>query len=514
MHRTSPLFACALFVISATGIAAPPAPTSRAGDLVTAAAAGDGERVAALIAKGDDVNAIGTDGTAPLAWAVSRQDAKSAEALIKAGAKVDQATRLGVKPLHLAIQNEDAALVSLLLANGADANSTDATGEPALLMATRTGNLPIVEALLQKGASIGTRDKAYGQTALMVAAREGYAPIVALLLKQRAEVDAQTRTGKTPAFRLASSNAGSKGAGIVRGGWPERGERDPTPGAKSALLYAAREGHADVVAQLLDAGAAIELADADGVTPLLMAVLNGQLEAARLLIARGANVKVADWYGQTPLFAAVDLRNLDVAGPSRDNGVDRAGALALVRELIARGADVNARTREYPPQRRWITRLGSLSWVDFVGQTPFLRAALAGDVTTMKVLLAAGADPRRATDNGTTPLMAAAGVNWTVSQTYDEGAAALLEAVKLCVEQGNDVNAVNAMGLRAIHGAANRGSNDIIRFLASKGARLDVADAQGRTPLVWAKGVFLATHPPEAKPATIALLQQLQGGSS
>src|SRR5690606_27320265 len=107
-----------------------------------------------------------------------------------------------------------------------------------------------------------------------------------------------------------------------------------------------------------------------------------------------------------------------------------------------------------------------LSWVDFTGQTPFLRAALAGDVTVMRLLLEHGADPGIATFGGTTPLAAAAGVNWVVNQTFDEGPAALLAAVELCYELGNDVNAVNSMGIAAIHGAANRGSNDIVRFLA------------------------------------------------
>jgi ankyrin repeat protein len=249
------------------------------------------------------------------------------------------------------------------------------------------------------------------------------------------------------------------------------------------------------------------------VTPLLTAILNGHIPVARYFIERGANVRAADWYGQTPLFAAVDLRDLDVSGPGRDNGVNREEALELIRIVLARGVDVNARTKEYPPQRRWITRLGSLSWVDFTGQTPFLRAALAGDVTVMRLLSEHGADANIATFNGTTPLMAAAGVNWTVSQTFDEGPEALLEAVKLAHSLGNEVNAENAMGLRAIHGAANRGSDDIIRFLVEKGAALDVADKQGRTPLTWAQGVFLATHPPEAKPRTVALLRELQGRS-
>jgi uncharacterized protein len=220
-------------------------------------------------------------------------------------------------------------------------------------------------------------------------------------------------------------------------------------------------------------------------------------------------VNAADGYGQTPLWTAVDVRNLDLNGPGRDNGVDRAAALALIAMLLERGADPNARVREYPPERRFITGLGSLAWVDFTGQTAFLRAALAGDTAAMRLLLERGADPGIATFEGTTPLMAAAGVNWVVNQTFDEGPAALLAAVELCYELGNDVNAVNSMGIGAIHGAANRGSDDIIEFLAAKGATLDAADAEGRTPLTWAEGVFLATHPPERKPATLALLERL-----
>jgi ankyrin repeat protein len=127
----------------------------------------------------------------------------------------------------------------------------------------------------------------------------------------------------------------------------------------------------------------------------------------------------------------------------------------------------------------------------------------------MRLLLEHDADPNIATFAGTTPLMAAAGVNWVVNQTFDAGPEALLAAVELCHELGNDVNAANSMGIRAIHGAANRGSNDVIEYLAANGARLDVADAEGRTPLVWAEGVFLATHPPQRKPATIALLERL-----
>jgi ankyrin repeat protein len=253
----------------------------------------------------------------------------------------------------------------------------------------------------------------------MVAAREGHPGIVKRLLARGAKPDAQSKPGKPPAWRTPAQNAGSKGAGIVRGGWPDRGERDSIPGAKTPLLYAARQNHRDIVAMLLDAGAPIEQADADGVTPLLMAVLNGAFESAHLLVERGANINAMDWYGQTPLFSAVDWRDLDVPGPTRDNGVDRSAALAFIQVLLDKGANVNARTKESLPVRRWVLRLGSLSWADFTGQTPFLRAAFSGDVTVMRLLLAHGADANLATYSGTTPLMAAAGVNWTVAQTFD-----------------------------------------------------------------------------------------------
>lgn len=482
-----------------------------AGLLADAAERGDAGAVRDLLKSRANPDDPGHDGTPALHWAVFRQDGDMTRRLLAAGARPDLANRYGTKPLHLAIVNGDEALAQALLKAGADPASVDGSGDSCLVMAIKTGNLAVVRLLLAAGAPADAADKAFGQTPLMVAARLGNVEVARLLLAKKANVDAQTRRGAVPAFRLPSSNAGSKGAGIVRGGWPERGERDAVPGAKTPLLFAAREGHLELVQLLVEAGASLEKADADAVTPLLMAVLNGRFQVAKYLLGKGANVKAADWYGQTPLFAAVDYRNLDVPGPTRDNGVDRDAALDLVKAILDHKPDVNARTKESLPQRRWITRLGSLSWVDFTGQTAFLRAALAGDVTVMRLLLEQGADAKLATYGGTTPLMAAAGINWTVSQTFDEGPDALLEAVKLAHAQGNDVNAENSMGLRAIHGAANRGADDVIRFLVEKGAQTGTPDKEGRTPITWAQGVFLATHPPETKPSTVALLTEIQG---
>jgi ankyrin repeat protein len=456
-----------------------------------------------------------TDGTPALLSAVRHDDLAAARRLLEAGADPNLATRYGVTPLSLAAANGSEAMIRLLVGAGADPNARDTRGETMLMAAVGSGELSAVEALLDLGADARARDPHYEQTALMFAARAGRTEIARALIDAGADVDAHTRIGEEPAWIPPNSRRGfSFGIGIVRGGWPaDRGMRPFRKGGMTPLLYTARDGHAPTAAALLDAGADIDAAEANGITPLIMAVTNDRMDVAKLLVERGAKLDVQDWYGRSALWSAVEVRNLYLDNATFEMRVDRAPVLDLIRLLLERGADPNLRTKESPPVRESLLPITwSLEWVDFTGQTPFLTAALAGDVTVMRLLLDHEADPNIATYGGTTALMAAAGVNWVVSQTYTESPEALLEAVKLCVSLGMDVNAVNSMGLTAIHGAANRGSDDIVEYLASQGARLDVADKEGRTPLDWAHGVFLATHPAEPKPSTIALLERLIAG--
>jgi ankyrin repeat protein len=223
------------------------------------------------------------------------------------------------------------------------------------------------------------------------------------------------------------------------------------------------------------------------------------------LVEKGANPNLTDSYGRAALFAAVDMRNLEhVSFP--DPHPDAGDPLLLIKALIAHGAGLNARSNKVP-ERGCAQRDGV--WVSFDGQTPFLRAALAGDITVMRLLLENGADPLLGTALGTTPLMAAAGIGWAKGQTFNRTDGELLEAVKFCVEHGADVNAVNSNGWTALHGAANRGSDAIVAYLAEKGARLDVKDSEGRTPMTFAEGVFLTVIAPTRRESTMALLKQL-----
>jgi ankyrin repeat protein len=504
-------FVTSFLLVATVAIAAPP-PT-----IVDAARSGDWSSVRSLVAANKAaVNSSDIDGTRALHWAIRAGESDIVDVLLKAGADATAKDRLDVTPLFLAAMNGDGAIMRKLLNAGANANQVEKTGETILMVAIRTGSTDAVRALLEHKASANYAEPQLQLTPLMLAAEGGYTEIVADLIRSGADIQVRTRTGATPARRLpcvAASGCGSHGIGIVRGGWPDKGIRAPISGNMSPLMYAAREGKIDAARLLLDAGANVNEVDKNDISPLFMAISNNHPDMARFLIDKGANINAKDWYGRTPLFAAVEMRNADMHYSTFkliQSPEDRKAMLDFIKMLLDKGVDPNIQVTEVPPLRPWMYLLGgSLAWVDFTGQTPFLLAALSGDVSTMRLLLEYKADPKIATYGGTTPLMAASGVNWVFSQTYDEGEPALLEAVKLCVELGMDVNAKNSMGLTSLMGAANRGSDSIIEYLVSKGAKLDAKDNVGRTPYNWAEGVFLATLAPVPKPASMTLIQKL-----
>jgi ankyrin repeat protein len=470
----------------------------------------DGQAVRALLQQKIDVNAAQADGTTALHWAVRHGDLETAERLIRAGARVATATRYGVTPLYLASVGGNATMVDALLRASADPNTANPGGETALMTAARSGAMDVVKLLIERGAAVNATEGVRGQTALMWAVLENHPAMVQLLIARGADVNAQTKVsvpdGTTGEPQATSGDIGAHGPGIYR----SRAVPSPS-GAMTPLLFAAREGNLEMARILVGARADMERPSANGTRPLVVAITNNHIALAAFLLESGADVNAGDpFYKRTPLYAAVEMRNADYTRDTPPPVPDATDPMDLIKALLARGANPNARANTTPFRGFYQV---SANWANFDGQTPFLRAALSGDITLMRLLLEHGADPNLGTNDGATPLMAAAGINWVVAQTYSRSDAEYLEAAKLCLERGANVNAANSQGFTAMHGAANRGFDAMIRLLAERGAKLDVKDTQGRTPTTFAEGVFLAVQPPVRKPGTIALLQQLMGKS-
>ena len=420
MNSRSLFVSCLLIAaLPLSGIAAVAEPDA---PLAEAAMRRDIAAVRALLAKKADVNATGSDGTTALEWMIRIDDVETSKMLLAAGADPKKANRLGVTPIALAAANGNTEMIRMLLDKGVDPNTIDPNNEPASWSAIRSGNVEAVRLLLDRGATVDFKDSVR-QSSLMLAIREDHPDIVRLLISRGADVNSVTRVGNDTGLCASQFCAGIRTWHRHRSRrLPDRGSRYLTPGGMTPLLYAARDGRIESARLLVQNGADLKATDPNGITPLLMAITNNQVDTARFLIERGAEINIVDWYGRSPLWSAVEVRNMDVDNATFVNGVDREPVLELIKILLDKGADPNVRTAETPPIRRFILPItGSLEWVDFVGMTPFLYAARAGDLTVMKLLLEHGANPKIPTFSGTTALMAAAGMNWTFAQTYDEG---------------------------------------------------------------------------------------------
>ena len=391
------------------------------------------------------------DDATPLHRAAYRGDAAAVERRLAAGGEVDATTRHGVTPLALASAHGHAPVVETLLGAGADPNRASPEGETALMVAARTGVVGSVTALLRYGAGavVDAREGWRGQTALMWAAAEGHASVVAPLVAAGADVDARSDAGFTP------------------------------------FAFAVRGGHGHAVEALLKAGANVDLTLPDGTSPLHLAVINARYDVALQLLERGADPTAAA-PGWTPLHQLIWTRR-----PNRHYNNPAAFPtgtvtdLELARALVAHGADVNARQTAEP-------RDGYRNMLNRRGATPFLLAAKAVDVEMMRLLLALGADPLLANEDGTTALLVAAGVGIWSSSESPGSAEEALDAVKLMVELGDSVTTVDDNGDAALHGAVMRGSPELLLYLLEQGAALNPVNERGWTPLTIAQGIFYA----------------------
>jgi ankyrin repeat protein len=375
-------------------------------------------------------------------------------------------------------------MIESLLQAGADPDTALPDGETALMTAARTGKVEAVNVLLRHQAAVNVKEGSRAQTALMWAAAEGHAAVVEALLLAGADMTARSENGFT------------------------------------ALLFAVREGQADVVQALLKAGADVNetlparrerrrgdpqghAAERTGSSALDLAVSNAHFELAAMLLDSGADPNAAG-QGWTPLHTITWVRkpgtgSNDPASP----GSGTMDSLTLVRNLVKHGADVNARMT-----RRSRAGLHSLNTV---GATPFLAAARTGDAELMRLLAELGADPLIPNEDNTTPLMVAAGVG-TRSPGEDAGTESeVLEAVKVALDLGNDINAVDDRGDTAMHGVAYKHVPSVARFLADNGARVEIWNRRndhGWTPLRIAVGVHRGMNL-RSSPETAAVLSEV-----
>lgn len=467
--------------------------------VVDAARGRDLEGVRALLAKKADVNEPQPDGATALTWAAHWDDAAMAEALLQAGADPNRANEYGVTPLELACGKGSAAMVARLLAAKADPNKAQWNGTSPLMTCARTGSLEAVESLLKAGANPRAKESRRGQTALMWAAAQKHAAVVKALLKAGAEVNAKSQlpADVKPVFYLTYGVYYRDPAAVDRFEAADV-HLDPTSsrGGFTALMFAAQQGDVDSARALLDGGALVNDLSPEYGSALVVAAASGNEAVARLLLDKGADPNVADGWGLTALHYA--LRDGIVAiGMSRDRiRTDRywiKGSMdELARALLDRGANPNARIGkgippfDYAPFAR--TTGNSMPQLRQPGATPFLLAAAAFDVPMMKLLLEHGANPKLTTDEGTTPLMVAAGMGRLEDLTAEEEARGL-QAARLALELGNPINAQNQDGRNALGAAAFLGANSIVEFLVKNGADLELQDRYKQTALSIAAGL-------------------------
>jgi ankyrin repeat protein len=436
----------------------------------------------ALLQQHVDVNVPETDGTTALHWAARWDDLETAGLLIRSGANVNSANRYNITPLSLASVNGSAAMIGQLLKAGADPNTKLPGGETVLMTAARTGKLDALKVLLAGGADVNAKEK-HQQTALMWAAAEGNTAVVEELIERGADIHARAQGGFTP------------------------------------LLFAVREGRIDTVRSLLRAGAdanetwqgykkAAKYAfrpsfEAAGPSALILAVANAHYELAATLLDAGANPNAAP-QGWTALHEITWVRK---PGAGTNNpappGSGNMTSLELVKKLVEHGANVNAR----------MTQRGDAGYteINMIGATPFLMAARTADAPLMRLLAGLGADPLLANSDNSTPIVIAAGLG-TKSPGEDPGSESeVLEAVKLALELGGDVNAVDKNGETPMHGAAYKAVPSVAQFLMDKGAKIEIwnqPNKSGWTPLRISEGVYLEGNLRGISPAMSAVLRK------
>ena len=477
--------------------------------LLEAVVSQDPSAVATLLAAGADVDAERADGVTALLWAAHADALDLAEQLIAAGADVNADDDHGVTPLERAAENASLAMTERLLAAGADPNRAQTSGLTPLMTAARTGNVAIVRALIEHGADVNAATRETGSTPLMWALGAPHHEVARLLLARGADPSVSTPAGFTP------------------------------------LMFAARNGDLEMGTALVNAGVDVNALSADGTHALPFAIVSGRESFALFLLDQSADPN-GRMGGVSALHAAAGGVGPWLADWTRRHGrggggrLSEQGRLTLVNALLARGDDVNARITSWTMLMSYIGYPTKGAFEPFAPGTGDLRGASAlwvaafdlngaasqvfsvtpsrtgSSAEVLRALLAGGANPHQTTDDGTTPLMAAAGLGratYTPREPRGMPSATAEAAVRVLVEAGADINAVNEADFTALHGAAFRGLNEVIEYLVANGADINARDFRGRTAYRMAEGAKQSFQF-QSWPETAALLERLGANTS
>ena len=504
--------------------------------LITAVKAGNTASVRALLKAGSDPNQPDADGTPPLAWAANKENLEITDILLAAGAKPDAVSRYRVTPLNVAAETGNATILERLLAAGADANGVSEEGQTALMTAARNGKTDAVRVLIRHGAKVNAAESFRGQTPLMFAAGEGNTSAAEMLIEFGADLRARSKAGFTPLLLAVRNNRPETVKFLLQHG---ANPDDSVPGANGAPPTAA----------------------------INIAVLNADFDLASLLLDAGANPNVRDARGY-PIHVVVWLHEPGAPPDFAMSGVDpqpvarpsgHMSHVDMLKKLLAKGADPNVTVVSL--EGRFVPG-GGLSrnppdlaigrhYLTYMGATPFYLAARNGDAEMMRVLAAAGANPTTPTKYGVTPLMGAACLDYYEGETAGPfsgvSESARLEAVKLALELGNDINARTHFGdypmtgspedtllrypdnikdllnlqvgdmrfdqMTALHGAVICNQPSIVEFLIQKGAQVDAKNRLGWTPLMVAGGIYIANNRKDF-PAAAEILRKAMNKNS
>jgi ankyrin repeat protein len=280
--------------------------------------------------------------------------------------------------------------------------------------------------------------------------------------------------------------------------------RRETRGGQNALMWAAANRSPALVKLLVESGADVRARSKGDFTALLFAAQQGDVESARLLLGAGADVNERSGGDRkTALMIATASRHVPLSALLLETGADAnaidaggftalhyaaldADGAAMVRALLANGASPNPRTTR--DSREYV-----YAGVNLTGATPLFLAASRGHAETIHALVAGGADPFMTTDNGTAPIHVApwGGSPYFRDWTEDEKKS-LLDVTRLLLDLGADVNSTGEHGWTALHGAAYKGVDAVVQLLVDRGAKLDVFDEYGQTPLSIASAVITA----------------------